>query len=142
MVAGDRTFLGDNGEVRIITAAWPLLAALLAARPAGGGLGPRRRGGRAAAFGLTAEELLLAESQLGAELFDLLLEEGLTLAHSMPYPYAEGRLLHVYSAMHAQKREPQPTRERLEAARAIFRLLGARKETERVEQALAALHVR
>jgi hypothetical protein len=30
------------------------------------------------------------------------LEEGVALARSMPYPYAEGRLLHVYGAMHLQ----------------------------------------
>ena len=57
----------------------------------------------------------------------------------MPYPYAEGRLLHVYSEMHAQKGEPEPARERLEAALAIFRRLGARKDAERTEQALADL---
>jgi len=67
------------------------------------------------------------------------LEEGLTLAHSMPYPYAEAHLLHVYGAMHAQRGEPEPARERLEAALAIFRRLGARKDAERVEQALADL---
>jgi hypothetical protein len=67
------------------------------------------------------------------------LEEGLALARSMPYPYAEARLLHVYGEMHAQKGEPQRARERLEAALAIFRRLGARKDAERVEQALADL---
>jgi transcriptional regulator with XRE-family HTH domain len=65
------------------------------------------------------------------------LEEGLALARSMPYPYAEARLLHVSSALHAQKGEPEPACERLEAALAIFRRLGARKDAERVEQALA-----
>jgi Flp pilus assembly protein TadD len=44
------------------------------------------------------------------------LEEGLDLARSMPYPYAEGRLLHVYGQMHAQKGERGLARERLEAA--------------------------
>jgi tetratricopeptide (TPR) repeat protein len=67
------------------------------------------------------------------------LEEGLTLAERMPYPYAEARLLHVYGAMHARKGEPEPARERLEAALAIFRRLGACKDAERVEQALAML---
>jgi tetratricopeptide (TPR) repeat protein len=66
------------------------------------------------------------------------LEEGLELARSMPYPYAEGRLLHVYGQMYRQKGEPGPARQRLEAALSIFRRLGARKDTERVEQALAA----
>jgi tetratricopeptide (TPR) repeat protein len=65
------------------------------------------------------------------------LEEGLALARSMPYPYAEGRLLHVYGLMHLQRGEPGPAREQLEAALAIFRRLGARKDAEQVERALA-----
>jgi hypothetical protein len=67
------------------------------------------------------------------------LEEGLALARCMPYPYGEARLLHVYGEVHAGKGEPGPARERLEAALAIFRRLGARKDAERVEQDLAAL---
>jgi hypothetical protein len=67
------------------------------------------------------------------------LEVGLTLAERMPYPYAEARLLHVYGEMHARKGEREAARERLEAALAIFRRLGARKDVERVEQALATL---
>jgi hypothetical protein len=61
------------------------------------------------------------------------------LTRGMPYPYAEARLLHVYGAMHLQKGEPGPARERLEAALAIFRRLGARKDAERTKQLLAAL---
>ena len=68
------------------------------------------------------------------------LEEGLVLARSMPYPYAEARLLHVYGEMHVLTGEPEPARERLEAALAIFQRLGARKDAERVEQAIADLH--
>jgi hypothetical protein len=41
--------------------------------------------------------------------------------------------------MHVRKGEPGPARERLEAALAIFRRLGARKYIERVEQTLATL---
>ena len=67
------------------------------------------------------------------------LEEGLTLARSMPYPYAEARLLHVYGEMHVQKGELEPARKRLEAALAIFRRLDARKDVEQVECALADL---
>lgn len=67
------------------------------------------------------------------------LEEGVALARSMPYPYAEGRLLHVYGQMHIQKGEPALARERLEAALAIFQRLGARKDIEQVEQAIADL---
>jgi tetratricopeptide (TPR) repeat protein len=66
-------------------------------------------------------------------------QEGLALARPMPYPYAEARLLQVYGQLHTQKDEPELARERLEAALAIFRRLGARKDTERTEQLLAAL---
>jgi predicted HTH transcriptional regulator len=41
--------------------------------------------------------------------------------------------------MHAQKGEAEPAREQLEAGLAIFRRLGARKDTERVEHALSTL---
>jgi hypothetical protein len=57
----------------------------------------------------------------------------------MPYPYGEARLLHVYGQMHVAKGEPGPARQRLEAALAIFRRLGARKDAERVEGTLTAL---
>ena len=63
----------------------------------------------------------------------------MALARSMPYPYAEARLLHMYGRLHIQKGEPQAAREQLEAARAIFARLGARMDTERVEQALDVL---
>jgi tetratricopeptide (TPR) repeat protein len=65
------------------------------------------------------------------------LEEGLTLARSMPYPYAEARLLCVDGEMHMQKEEPDQARKRLAAALAIFRRLRARKDAERTEQAIA-----
>jgi hypothetical protein len=67
------------------------------------------------------------------------LEEGLALARSMPCPYAEGRLLHVYGQMHVAKGEPGPARQRLKTALAIFRRLGARKDAERAEGTLTAL---
>jgi hypothetical protein len=41
--------------------------------------------------------------------------------------------------MHVHKGGMEPARERLEAALAVFRRLGARKDTERAEQALAEL---
>jgi tetratricopeptide (TPR) repeat protein len=67
------------------------------------------------------------------------LEEGLTLARSMPCPYAEGRLLHVCGEMHAQKGAPGLARKRLEAALTIFRRLGARQDAAWVEQAITDL---
>jgi tetratricopeptide (TPR) repeat protein len=65
-------------------------------------------------------------------------EEGLALARSLPYPYMEARILHVYGELHVQKGEQEQAREKLEAALAIFRRLGARKDSERIEQLLAA----
>jgi tetratricopeptide (TPR) repeat protein len=67
------------------------------------------------------------------------LDEGLTLTPAMPYPYGEARLLHVYGLLHRQRGEPQAARQRLGAALAIFRRLGARKDSERTEQLLASL---
>jgi tetratricopeptide (TPR) repeat protein len=67
------------------------------------------------------------------------LDEGLVAARSVPYPYAEARLLHAYGQMHADMAEPQVARARLEAALAIFRRLGARKDVERTEHFLATL---
>jgi hypothetical protein len=66
-------------------------------------------------------------------------EEGLSLARSMPFPYMEARTLQVYGLMHRQKGEPKPARERLEAALALFRRLGAHKDVEQTEQLLIML---
>jgi hypothetical protein len=65
------------------------------------------------------------------------LGEDLALAQRMGYPYAEARLLSVYGLLHILRGERGPTRERLEAALAIFRRLGARKDIEQTEQLLA-----
>jgi tetratricopeptide (TPR) repeat protein len=67
------------------------------------------------------------------------LEEGLALTRSLSYPYAEGRLLHLYGATHVQKGEPEPARAWLEAALAIFQRLGARKDLEWTAQLLSVL---
>ena len=87
-LARDLPVLDHGGQVGVVAAAWPLLAALLAAGTARWVTGAGGRGGRGARLGLAAEELLLAETQLGAELFDLLLEESLTLdgaiMHGLP----------------------------------------------------------
>ena len=63
----------------------------------------------------------------------------ISLARLMPFPYAEARTLQVYGLMYCQKGESQAARERLEAALAIFRRLGARKDVEHTEQLLAKL---
>ena len=63
------------------------------------------------------------------------LEEGLALTRILPYPYAEGRLLHLYGATQVQKGEP--ARAWLESALAIFQRLGARKDLEGTAQLLS-----
>jgi tetratricopeptide (TPR) repeat protein/transcriptional regulator with XRE-family HTH domain len=68
-----------------------------------------------------------------------ILEESLSLTRSMPYPYMEARTLQVYGDLHRQKSEPEPAREKLEAALAIFRRLDARKDSEQVERTLMRL---
>jgi transposase len=67
------------------------------------------------------------------------LEEGIALARSLPWPYAEARLLHVGSLLHVAQGEPQAARDRLATAQAIFARLGARMDRARVEQELGAL---
>ena len=64
------------------------------------------------------------------------LEEALSWAYSMPYPYAEARILREYGMLHLREREPREARKRLSAALDIFRRLGAKKDAQRTEQAL------
>jgi tetratricopeptide (TPR) repeat protein/transcriptional regulator with XRE-family HTH domain len=67
------------------------------------------------------------------------LEEALSVARSMPYPYAEARLLHVAGLLHLRRGELQPAQEQLVEARTIFQRLGAGREAEQYERALAGL---
>lgn len=64
------------------------------------------------------------------------LDEGLTLTRSMPYPYAEARLLEAYGALHMRRGEPEPARQQMKAARAVFERLGARRDADRVAESL------
>jgi tetratricopeptide (TPR) repeat protein len=66
------------------------------------------------------------------------LEEGLSLARSMPYPYAEARLLHLAGKLCIHLGQSETARERLARALAVFQRLGARKDIEQVERDLAA----
>ena len=43
------------------------------------------------------------------------LEEALALAGSMPWPYCEGRLLHVYGLLHIRQQQWARARARFEA---------------------------
>ena len=65
------------------------------------------------------------------------LDEGVALTARIGYPYAEGRLLHVYGRLHIRKDEPVAARGRLDAALTIFLRLGARKNAERAAADLA-----
>jgi tetratricopeptide (TPR) repeat protein len=81
-------------------------------------------------------EALVASRQGHRREAERALDEGLALAQSLPYPYVEGRLLHLYGALHVQHHEPEPSRARLEAAQAIFQRLGALKDLEQTEALL------
>ena len=67
------------------------------------------------------------------------LEEALTLARTMPSPYAEARALYVYGLLQRRRGKPGQARERLTAALAILHRLGERLYAQQVERALADL---
>ena len=70
-----------------------------------------------------------------------LLTGAASMAHPMPYPYGEARVLYECGRMRGQKGELEQARPRLEEALAIFQRLGACPYIERTEQALSALTV-
>jgi ATP/maltotriose-dependent transcriptional regulator MalT len=63
---------------------------------------------------------------------DGMIQEGLALARRLGYPYAEALLLHASSEVYAQMGHPEPACERLAAAQAMFRQLGARMDSGRI----------
>lgn len=67
------------------------------------------------------------------------LDEALTLAHRLPYPYAEAKALYVYGQLHVAKGEAEQARSRFEAALAILNRLGERLYAGRVVGELASL---
>jgi tetratricopeptide (TPR) repeat protein len=67
------------------------------------------------------------------------LEEGIALARAMPYPYAEARLLHLEGLLHVGMADSARARKRWEEAQAIFLRLGARRDLERLEDAVASV---
>jgi tetratricopeptide (TPR) repeat protein len=67
---------------------------------------------------------------------DTVFEEAVSLARSMPYPYAEARALFEWGKALDEKGEPEKARERLQDALAIFHRLGAKPYIELTEQAL------
>ncbi len=67
------------------------------------------------------------------------LDEAMSRARSMPYPYAEAKLSCEYGMLHLREKEPGRARERLCAALEIFRQLGAKKDAEQTRRALQEL---
>jgi hypothetical protein len=70
---------------------------------------------------------------------ELALQEAISLARTMPYPYAEAKALYVYGHLHASKGEPEQARETYQAALGICARLGERPYAERIERALQEL---
>jgi tetratricopeptide (TPR) repeat protein len=66
------------------------------------------------------------------------LDEALSQACSIPYPYAEGKILREYGMLHIHEGEPERARERLSAAVEIFHRLRAREDAGQTEQVLEA----
>ena len=67
------------------------------------------------------------------------LEEALSLARSIRYPYAEGRILREHGMLHIREVEPEHARERLCAALDIFIRLRAKKDAEQTRRTLQGL---
>lgn len=67
------------------------------------------------------------------------LEEALSLASAMPYPYATARASYEWGRLRARQGELGEARGRLQEALAIFQMLGARPDADRTERALAGL---
>jgi class 3 adenylate cyclase/tetratricopeptide (TPR) repeat protein len=65
--------------------------------------------------------------------------EAVSLARSMPYPYAEACAFYEWGTIHVQQGKPEQARQQLQEALEIFRRLGARPYVERTEQALEKL---
>jgi len=67
------------------------------------------------------------------------LNEALTLAQAMQYPWGEARILTTYGELGRRRGERELARQHWEAAQEIFRRLGARKDAEMLQQELARL---
>ncbi|HET7480713.1 MAG TPA: hypothetical protein VFJ72_14505, partial [Rubrobacteraceae bacterium] len=66
----------------------------------------------------------------------VVLEDALSLARSMPMPYAEARIIHEYGVLHARRGEHGQARELLCAALDIFVGLGAAKDADQTRREL------
>lgn len=84
---------------------------------------------------LRVQALLLGQQQRWQEA-QTAVEEGLALARSMPYPYAEAKALYVSGLVQVQQGKTQPARERLEAALALCVKLGERLYARQINRVL------
>ena len=87
---------------------------------------------------LTVHGLVLARQSRWAEAARGL-EEAVSLARTLPYPYGEARALYELGLMEAENRDPGSARARLEQALGVFERLAARPYCERARAALSRL---
>jgi tetratricopeptide (TPR) repeat protein len=93
---------------------------------------------RALALWLPVQGMVLGQQRHWDEA-DRVFAEAVSLAHAMPYPYAEGRALYEYGLLHLKRGALEHARARLEEARSIFGTLGTRNDLERTERTLTGL---
>ena len=96
----------------------------------------RRQNARLALVDMLRVRGMLLASQGHWQQAEQALQESISLAHTMPYPYAEGRSLFEYGVLQGKSGDPGRACERLSQALAIFQRLGARKDVERTEEVL------
>jgi tetratricopeptide (TPR) repeat protein/transcriptional regulator with XRE-family HTH domain len=89
----------------------------------------------ALAHALQVQALVATRSRQWAEAAHVL-NEGLALTRSMPYPHVEARILRVWALYHAEQGAPEEAHRCLEAALAIFEQLGAHVEARHAANAL------
>lgn len=87
---------------------------------------------------LRVQGMLLAEQERWQEA-EAAFAEAISLAHRLPYPYLEAGSLYEMGTMLARRGDVEGGSSRLDEALEIFRRLGARKDVERTELALAGL---
>jgi class 3 adenylate cyclase/tetratricopeptide (TPR) repeat protein len=86
--------------------------------------------------GMRVQGLLLGRKERWDRAEDAF-REAVSLARSMPYPYAEARARYEWGRVAGTRGETTRSRERLEEALHIFRRLGAQPYVQRTERALA-----
>jgi tetratricopeptide (TPR) repeat protein len=93
---------------------------------------------RALALWLRVQGMVLCRQQRCQEAGSVFAEAG-SLAHAMPYPYAEGRILYEDGLLHRESGAPEQARERLAQALSIFQQLSAKQDAVLTAHALVGL---